>query len=111
MEDFILNIAAVLALVLPVFSVWAAISLFRLSRANPRVTALRERSRTAGILALTSVFGGFVGLHRIYTVTVGDSLLPREVCVILLVLIILLTSVPNVLWALGYKMGDLNGPE
>lgn len=109
MEDILINIAAVLALILPIFSVWAAISMYRISRRHPKVTSLRERSNAASILAFTSVLGGLVGLSRLNSVVLGDPLISREVYTLSLVLIILLTSVPNVLWVIGYKAGNTSG--
>lgn len=107
MEDIIINIAAVLALVLPVFSVLAAYKLWRLERTHKGIATLRERAQSAGIMAFVSVLGGLLGLQRLYAVSFGGLLIPREIYLVIVVLLVVSTSIPNIWWLYQYR--KING--
>jgi hypothetical protein len=101
-EDTIVNIAAIIALVLPPFSVWAAFRLWRIARAHPNIVSLQERSQSAIILAIASLLGGLVATNRLIAVGTSAHILSNDVQAMLLAAIIITCSVPNIVWAITY---------
>ena len=106
--DIIINAVAVLAIVLPIGAVWAAIRIHRIARRNKRIVALRERSQAAWIQALTATIGGVIGANRLIEYSTDTRFIPRELALIGLIAIILLTSVPNILWLWRYERGGFH---
>jgi hypothetical protein len=106
MENTIINIAAVVAILLPIFNVYAAIKLRRIYERHREIEALKERSLGATANAVASVCGGLLGISRITTITTGESLFPGLVGLFIILGVVLVPSIPNIIWLNKYRRND-----
>ena len=84
----------------------------KIANIHPEIVALQERKQTAMILAFLSFLGGLIGTNRLLEVATNFRLLPREVSLWMLIVIILVTSVPNIIWLFKYRRDRFgNGNE
>lgn len=110
MDEFLYTAAALCAVVLPWFGVYAAYKLQRLSRSSEGrgIQALRERANVAVLLAIASLLGGVLGLNRFYDLFLGEPLLRGGVVVLILAMFIILTSMPGLYWTFKYVRGGFH---
>jgi hypothetical protein len=106
MENTIINIAAIVAILLPIFNVYAAIKLRRIYERHREIEALKERSLGATANAVASVCGGLLGISRITTITTGESLFPGLVGLFIILGVVLVPSIPNIIWLNKYRRND-----
>lgn len=105
MEDFILSVITVLAVVLPAISIYVAYKLFKASRSErgKGVTALRERANTAIVLAVSGVCGAILGINRAYYLATTNTFLSPTDGLFLLSIIIIATSLPGIFWLYEFR--------
>ena len=107
--DLFYTFIALLAIGLPVFDVIAWIILRRASRIGPRSAALEERKDVALILAIAAQLLGILGINRVtqllWGVTIADSPWP----LIILSGVVILISLPSVIFLKRYLYGDFKG--
>jgi hypothetical protein len=103
MEDRLLDILALIVIVLPFISVWSAYKLWRIARNNRGVVALTERAKTAGVLAIVSVFSAILAVNRLWPHDDDYMLIQRPWPALISIGLLALSSVPNILWAFEYK--------
>jgi hypothetical protein len=98
-------ITAILVLVLPVISVFAAYRLWSIANRpqNKGIIALRERADTAIILAFASIVTAFLAINRLVWDTSGSTVIPEDFIIFIAFLVAVLTSIPNILWYLRFK--------
>jgi hypothetical protein len=110
-EDIIINISAVIAILLPIFNVYAAIKLFNLSRRYPEIIALKDRWQASFFLAISSVAGGLLGISRLSSIATGESLFPGFTGLAIILVVVLAPSIPNILWVIREKRHHFDGPN
>jgi hypothetical protein len=111
MEEIIINLAAIIAILLPVFNVYAAIRLRNLHHAYPDILALKDRWQASFFLAVSSIAGGLLGMSRLSAITTGESLFPGFAGLVIILLVVLAPSIPNILWVVREQRNHFDGPD
>jgi hypothetical protein len=104
MDEIIYTTAAILAVTLPWFGLYAAYRLQKFSRSEEGkgVAALRERADVALVLALASILGGILSINRFFDMFEGEAIIKGGAIVFILASIVILVNIPGLIWTKRY---------